>query len=545
MKPEERVRQDVIAKLRKAGWPEGRLQWKPEWRVPDTPHDISKREQGLKFATCGSCDLVAFADESGEAHALEIVFEFKAPDLVSGKQQLLRYLSNEPTAKMGYWTNGTDSVAIYKRHTSKWLHIPGAPLPTPFDDLTAPPDEPLLWADLETPTEPQLTAVMKRLLATVVVTDTRSTRREDQLREVTHVLLAKVESDAQARRHPTEPVSFQLYGDDASRVQNTAQMLRDQFAEYFRKQQKRLFHEDDSAELRLTDDTLASIVKELYPFRILGDDIDLLAKAFQVFRTAALRSKEGQYLTPTRVLKPCVMALDVRSSDKVIDPACGTGGFLMEVMRQVRDNEFPGDLGASDVIKFSNDNLYGVDVDALGVKLSRAMMVALGDGSTHVLRGDAVRTDRWQANYPHLGTELGSFGDASVVAEQFSVVVTNPPFGKSLKVKGRDLRASGYTIAEAASSKSGEFADLEVGLVYLELAHRLLQTGGRVGIVLPETYFFSFQYRWLPDWLKERFEMRMMLNIPMEAFEEFCRAKTNFYVFEKVGDGPSDKETDQ
>jgi type I restriction enzyme M protein len=63
--------------------------------------------------------------------------------------------------------------------------------------------------------------------------------------------------------------------------------------------------------------------------------------------------------------------------------------------------------------------------------------------------------------------------------------------------------------------------------------------GGRVGIVLPETYFFSHKYRWLPDWLSGRLELRGMINIAMEAFEEFCRAKTNFYIFEKVGEGAS------
>ena len=63
----------------------------------------------------------------------------------------------------------------------------------------------------------------------------------------------------------------------------------------------------------------------------------------------------------------------------------------------------------------------------------------------------------------------------------------------------------------------------------------VLALNGRVGIVLPETYFFSYSYRWLPHWLKDRLALRGMLNIPMEAFEEFCRAKTNFYIFEKVG----------
>jgi type I restriction enzyme M protein len=136
-----------------------------------------------------------------------------------------------------------------------------------------------------------------------------------------------------------------------------------------------------------------------------------------------------------------------------------------------------------------------------------------------------------------LHAELGSPHTPDGVARKFTVVVTNPPFGESLKVSAADARAGKYTIAQAAASgKKSDYAELEIGLIYLEHAYRLLQVGGRVGIVLPETYFFSFSYRWLPDWLRERLKLRGMLNIPMEAFEEFCRAKTNFYIFEKIGE---------
>jgi type I restriction enzyme M protein len=112
----------------------------------------------------------------------------------------------------------------------------------------------------------------------------------------------------------------------------------------------------------------------------------------------------------------------------------------------------------------------------------------------------------------------------------FTVVVTNPPFGKNLKVSAADSRANKYTIAKQAK---GDYVALEIGLIFLERSYRLLAKGGRLGIILPETYFFSSTYKWLPDWLESRFLLRGVFNIPMEAFQGFCRAKTNFYVFEK------------
>ena len=285
---------------------------------------------------------------------------------------------------------------------------------------------------------------------------------------------------------------------EANRVKKTAEKIREFFKDYYSRQRTRIFLPHDRNELMLTDQTIYSLVTELWPYRILGDKIDLLAKAFQTFRTSALKSGEGQYLTPLRVIRPAIAALEINSSDKVIDPACGTGGLLIEALRQVAARDFPKEDEAWNLIKWANDNLYGVDKDDIGVKLTRAMMVAMRDGSTHVLLGDSVRANEWPTKFTRLRDELGA-NSAPFVVEQFTVVVTNPPFGEDLKVKAADCKAAGYTIANHASMKgTGKFVDLEIGLVYLELAHRLLRVGGRIGIVLPETYFFSKKYRWLP-----------------------------------------------
>ncbi|MBA2670998.1 MAG: restriction endonuclease subunit M [Gemmatimonadetes bacterium] len=471
--PEEAVRQRVITNLKAVGWKESRLRYKPEWRVPDTPHDLTKRERGQRFSACGRADLVAFADDSGEPHALQVIFEFKEPTIEAGLHQLQRYLASEPVVRMGYWTNGTESIAVYKSHSNDWITVPGAPLPHPGDDLTAPPTKPPTWADLRRPTEAQLGSALKRLVATVVAGDSRAVRREDQLRELLHVLLVKVESDnwASASGNADEPVRFRLYGDRTTMVKLTAEVVQRMFKEYYNRQRNRVFHRDDVDEIRLTDETIFAVVDTLWPWRILGDSVDLLAKAFQVFRTQAMKSGEGQFLTPQRIIRPCVQAMDITPQDKVIDPACGTGGFVIEALRQVQDRYFRLDSETWRLVKFANDNLYGVDMDPLGTKLTKAAMIAMQDGSTHTLTGDAVRRHLWRSKFPDLQGELGDPGDDGEIAEQFTVVLTNPPFGADLKISAADARAAGYTITKAAaSSKRGkEHVSLEIGLVYLEL----------------------------------------------------------------------------
>jgi type I restriction enzyme M protein len=131
------------------------------------------------------------------------------------------------------------------------------------------------------------------------------------------------------------------------------------------------------------------------------------------------------------------MAMELTSQDKVIDPACGTGAFLIEALRQVANKEFPGEQESWNLIKWANDNLYGVDKDDISVKLTKAVMVALRDGSTHILLGDSVRFDQWKNKYPRISQELGQSEDP-YVHEQFTVVITNPPFGEKLKVRAAD-----------------------------------------------------------------------------------------------------------
>jgi type I restriction enzyme M protein len=97
---------------------------------------------------------------------------------------------------MGFWTNGSQTFAIYKRHSADWVEVANAKLPQPSDDLTQAPDTPPTWNSLKVPAEAELSAVLRRIVATVVVSDPNVNRREEQLRELLHILLVKLESDA-------------------------------------------------------------------------------------------------------------------------------------------------------------------------------------------------------------------------------------------------------------------------------------------------------------------------------------------------------------
>ena len=522
------TRLPLVEKLMALGWHKEQIVFEPEWRVPKSPSEAAKREKGQSYSGF-PVDIAIFdspANVGNWEHVL-IIVETKAPNETSGISQLEIYMGLEPRAVLGIWSNGTETSALYRTQNGKFSRQRMTRLPSPSDNLLIAGDTKLKWADLDDIDAQSLRSLFSRLLDHVVSTDTQSTRRDDQLNQLCNLILIKLESDKKAKISPRNHAVFQVWKDE----QTTGRKVRD-FFETVKLTFSDLFFSSADQDLILDDDTIHKVCYELGAVRLISTSADAISIAFQVFRTASLKSEEGQYFTPMPVIRSAVRVMEVQYEDKIIDPACGTGGFLIESIRQFQ--EFNPSMDVSDIKTWSQRHIYGVDKDGINVKLTKAMMMILGDGSAHVSRGDSLRNHLWTANFQHLPSMLK---DGS-----YTCVITNPPFGKNLTIRAKDLKASNLSIGlkpkkEADGSysfSSNQYVDRPGGLVFVERCYNLLVVGGRLGIILPETYLFSSSYQWFQYWLDGRLELRGMFNIPMEAFQGFCRAKTNFYVFEKV-----------
>lgn len=512
----------LVRTLLSRGWELGQMVFgKKEWRIPKSPSEATKREKKRSFSGF-PVDIAVFdsVENCGDPSHILFIVECKRHDERAGVSQLEAYFVGEPHAQLGIWANdadessqgvflyrGTDGRAILKRSSLKNM-------PSPGEDI-APDAQTLKYADLIEPSEQIFRKVVADLLDKVVVRDTIVTRREDQLDQLCNVLLVKLESDKQGRVDPDSPVIFR----SKESVRKTSDDIRKAFVDLVNVYPETFTTENDKR-LRLSDETIAYCVDALAGLRLLDMGVKSVALAFQVLRSEALKQGEGQYFTPQAVIEAGVRLLDIQQSDIIIDPACGTGGFLVQCMLEMQ-RKFPK-IGDSNLTKWAQLHLYGIEKDAVGLKLTKAIMQIAGDGSAHCARGDSVRTHIWAKEFPYLPTTYSN--------GRFSVVVTNPPFGKNLKVSAKDCRLSGFSIAR---NKDGTYRDIEIGLVFLERAYGLVKDGGRIGIVLPETYFFSANYQFVLDWLKSRMKVEVVANVPMEAFQGFCRAKTNFYVFRK------------
>lgn len=515
----------IVQYLVNQGWSLEQIVFgKKEWFIPKTPSEQTKREKGRSFNGF-PVDIAVFDSPRtvGDPRHILFIVECKQPDEQAGLAQLEAYFIGEPHAKLGVWANNADPSAlgafIYRNINGSILlkrrHI--ADLPRPGEAID-PEAQRITFNDLIAPTEQILRKVIEDLLDKVVIADNDVTRREEQLDQLCNILLLKLESDKQGKVDPTKPVFFRTM-ESASR---TAEVIKERYSKFVELYPE-TFTTDQDKQLRFGNETIAACVEALSGLRLIDLGVYTVSVAFQILRSEALKQGEGQYFTPSQVIQAGVRLMQITFEDIVIDPACGTGGFLVEALLDMKRQK--PSMPDAELSRWAQTHIYGIEKDSIGLKLTKAIMQIAGDGSAHCVRGDSVRIHTWSRDFPHLTD--GKFRDG-----RFSVVITNPPFGKNLKVGANDARLSGLDIAKRGGTM---YTDLEIGLIFLQRSYQLLRKGGRLGIVLPETYFFSSNYSFLLDWIKHRLRPVVVVNVPMEAFQGFCRAKTNFYVFEKIG----------
>ena len=507
--------------INEAGWSAGQIVSRPnQWRVPASPS--SRRVWPV--------DIAIFSEERfvrDPAH-VRILCECKQPDNNTGIQQLKVYLDREPHARVGIWFNGIEHKVIYKTSQGYTTAPDGTPIPSPLDSYIPVDRKVLTYRDLKN--APSLVPLFRRIRDRLATLDRNVNRDEEILPDISLLLLLKIRDEQDHRFRPNTPLAFQI-NDNVSR---TAGRIRNLLRSEVKKNSELFGAAGREIRFQIDNASIHYIVENLQNFQILSNDGDVVAQAFQVIRGKAYKGEEGQYFTPPSVVKIAVAAVNPGPEDRVIDPACGSGSFLAAALNNVvrrLERLYGGDENGLKLAKreWSTTNLFAIDKDAVSVRLSKAYLSMLGDGSTHVYKADSIRPSKWWSAL-----------SANIQDGTFSVVMTNPPFGTKLKVPRTIAREEGYTLARVSSfdAKTGDwtFKDTyrkrDLGLLFLERSVRLLEDGGRLAIVLPDTYLFSNSYAWLVRWLSQ-YTITHSVNVPIEAFEPHCRAKTSIIVLKK------------
>lgn len=303
---------------------------------------------------------------------------------------------------------------------------------------------------------------------------------------------------------------------------------------------------DDNAKIRLQPGTIRQVVSRMQSFDLFGIDEDLNGRLFETFLSATMRGKAlGQFFTPRTIVKLMTKMANPRAArdhiDKVLDGCCGTAGFLIEIMtemrRQIRENTSLSDAERKNLWdKISNQSIFGIDAgrDPPIARIARINMYLHGDGGSRIYSTDAldktVSTQMIEETQAKL--ELEELRDLLINKEmKFNIVITNPPFAmdysEALPLEKEVLQhydLGSYGMEDTANRRKS----LKSSLMFLERYYDLLLENGRLITVIDDSILSGRKYKYARDFIRDRFIIRAVVSLHGDAFQRAgARAKTS------------------
>ena len=268
---------------------------------------------------------------------------------------------------------------------------------------------------------------------------------------------------------------------------------------------------------------------------------------FEAFLAATMRGKAlGQYFTPRSVVKTmCRLGQPIAARgnvERILDACCGTGGFLIEVLTEMRRQVY-GNASLTKAERtrlleeVANQAIFGIDAgrEPPIARVARINMYLHGDGGSRVYATDGLRKSPKPSGADNVEvreevSELRTLLDDGL---EFDLVITNPPFSMdySANVPEEKEVLDEYELASYGGRKR---KSLRSSVMFLERYHDLLKPGGRLISVIDDSVLSGKNYAFVRDYLRENFVIRGIISLHGDAFQRSgARAKTSILYLTK------------
>lgn len=291
-------------------------------------------------------------------------------------------------------------------------------------------------------------------------------------------------------------------------------------------------------EISLSDRALAFMVSELAKYDFGRTDVDAKGAAYQEIVGTNLRGDRGQYFTPRGAIKLVVSILDPKPNERVIDPACGTGGFLTATLAhlahkfQAEKGIEPGAESTQEFIsiqerlgEFVKKHLFGADFDPFLVRAAQMNAVMASNAEAHLFNINSLE-------FP--AGHLPGLAEAKKVAElgTMDVVLTNPPFGSEIPITDPNILKHFELAHIWERTEDGGFRNtgrlqgsVAPEVLFIERCVDWLKDGGRTGIVLPDGILGNPGDEYIRWWILRHTWVLASVDLPVEVF--VVEAKVN------------------
>jgi len=556
-KPEERVRQNILKRIvNSLKFPKSRI----------------KVEYGIKLGTAKPrIDIAIFRENVSQVQEnVEILVECKkesvsAADKQEGIEQMKSYMAACLNCEWGLWTNG--------KHREVWRKVKATDGSLSFIEEV---DIPSVSGSKE---GGRKRSELDKAVGDVLLYAFKSShnyihavdgfQKETAFFELLKIIFSKIWDE---KNVPHDLEFFvkpnELNDPDGqiackNRIEQIFSKVKSKFPQIFQAGDK----------INLNPRSLVRVVAELQNFSLLSTDIDIKGKAYEEIVGSNLKGDRGQFFTPRNIMHMAVDMINPSIDERVLDPACGTGGFIviamLQTLKELQDayikmtNKPLLDWSREERKQFEDKvseivsaNYFGFDITPELVKAAKMNMVMNNDGSGNMLHIDTLEPPyMWNEEFRKSFSASLNKGetDSSKLTNQnsfsswkdlqfFDVIVTNPPFGSKILIKDKVILEQfdlGY-IWEKPKNKSENWKKsdrLQSGVppeqLFVERCLQLLKPGGRMAIVLPDSILGSPGLGFIRQWLLQETKIVASIDLHQDAFQPHTGVQTSILVLQK------------
>lgn len=539
--PEEYVRQNIERRLvLELGYP-------PEQIGVEFPIKIGSRSTRV--------DLVVFLE--GREHSQEtawILIECKRDSTQPSNQkegvdQLKSYMAACPNGEWGMWTNGRFK-AVFRTAPGNGNIGYDEPNDIPAQGASAEEVDRPQRRNLKHATDDNLLFSFKICHDHIYVTD--GMQKQPAFFELLKIIFCKIHDE----RNLLEPLQFYATAKEKGSNDGRLTVVRriNKIFEAVKTRYPTIFDAHD--QIKLQPRSLAYVVGELQRYSFLETNIDVKGKAYEELVGANLRGDRGEFFTPRNVQTMAIRMLDIRPGQRLLDPACGTGGFLViamtnmvEIVKQLAAAEG----SSSEAIRAAIDDraqeiarecFFGFDINPDLVKATKMNMVMNNDGSGNILRQDSLlHPHQWDSEFREtLGSALHIDPDSLRGPNDlghFDVLATNPPFGSKLPIKDRET-LSQFKLGHVWREVNGIWGPTDQvvssappEILFIERCWQFLKPGGRMAIVLPDAILGAPGLRYVRQWMLTHCRLVASIDLHPDTFQPRNGTQTSVLFLQK------------
>lgn len=329
--------------------------------------------------------------------------------------------------------------------------------------------------------------------------------------ELCKLIFVKI-SDEQKPRKNGEPYQFQIKTHEpSSKLAERINALYDE--------QKVRDPEVFTESIKVDDRVLRTVVSHLEAINLNKTDLDVKGVAFEQFMDGFFKGDFGQYFTPRPIIEFCVNMMKPEQDWDVLDPSCGSGGFLLHALDYMRKQAGDYFDKATQPVEYFNywhdfaaKHLYGIEINDEIARVAKMNMIVHDDGHTNVISHDALES------IDKIHDHNRGFSE-----NRFDLILTNPPFGSKINLAEKPYLSS-YELGNNTDAKGKQKPrkNQSSEVLFIERIWQFLKPGvGKAAIVLPDGILTNSSMRYVRDFILEKFQLLAVVSLPQCAFAHF------------------------